>query len=73
MWTRYNVMSYNLVTLHDIIKKFKTLEDEHFLVRMDPKEAGIYGDQQGSSWWNAAAGEIDGEIWGGAGLIRHDD
>lgn len=39
----YNVMAYNLVTLHDIIKKFKTVEDEHFILRMDPKEAQIYG------------------------------
>lgn len=39
----YNVFAYNLVTLHDTLAKFATLEDEHFLVRMDPREAEIYG------------------------------
>lgn len=39
----YNVMAFNLVTLHDIIKKFSTQEDDHFILRMEPKETQIYG------------------------------
>jgi tetratricopeptide (TPR) repeat protein len=41
----YDVVAYNLVTLRDAIKSFHTLESEHFSVRMEPREAGIYGDQ----------------------------
>ena len=41
----YNVMAFNLVTLHDIIKKFNTQENDHFVLRMDPKEAPIYGQR----------------------------
>jgi tetratricopeptide (TPR) repeat protein len=40
----YDVVAYNLVTLRDAIKNFRTLESEHFSVRMDPREAGVYGD-----------------------------
>jgi tetratricopeptide (TPR) repeat protein len=40
----YDVLAYNLVTLHDSIAKFKTLQSRHFLVRMDPAEASIWGD-----------------------------
>jgi tetratricopeptide (TPR) repeat protein len=39
----YNVMAYNLVTLHDRLAKFKTLSNDQFLLRMDAKEAPIYG------------------------------
>ncbi len=39
----YNVTAFNLVTLHDIIAKFKTVENDHFILRMDPKEADLYG------------------------------
>ena len=41
----YDVIAYNLVTLADVMGKFETLENEHFLVRMSPREAAIYGDQ----------------------------
>ena len=39
----YNVLAHNLVTLHDSLGKFRTLEQDGFLVRMDDREAGIYG------------------------------
>ena len=39
----YDVVAFNLTTLHDRIAKFQTLKSEHFLVRMDPQEASIYG------------------------------
>ncbi len=39
----YDVVAFNLTTLHDRIAKFQTLTSEHFLVRMDPQEAAIYG------------------------------
>jgi tetratricopeptide (TPR) repeat protein len=41
----YNVLAFNLVTLHDTLSKFSVLETEHFVVRMEPKEAGIYGQR----------------------------
>lgn len=41
----YNVLAYNLVTLHDTLSKFSALETEHFIVRMEPKEARIYGER----------------------------
>jgi tetratricopeptide (TPR) repeat protein len=40
---QYNVVAFNLVTLHESLSKFRTLEDEHFLVRMDQQEADVYG------------------------------
>lgn len=42
---QYNVVAYNLVTLHDNIKKFRTLQTADFLVRMDDREARIYGQR----------------------------
>ncbi|HVT82432.1 MAG TPA: tetratricopeptide repeat protein, partial [Phycisphaerae bacterium] len=39
----YNIMAYNLVTLRDRLARFKTLSSEHFVVRMDPHEAPVYG------------------------------
>ncbi len=41
----YNVVVYNLVTLRESLSKFQTLTSPHFIVRMDPKEAGIYGQR----------------------------
>ncbi len=41
----YNVAAYNLVTLQDNIAKFTTLENEHFIIRMESREAAIYGDR----------------------------
>ncbi|WP_250846662.1 tetratricopeptide repeat protein [Aquisphaera insulae] len=39
----YNVVTYNLMTLHDRLAKFRTLEDDGLVVRMDPREADLYG------------------------------
>jgi tetratricopeptide (TPR) repeat protein len=39
----YNVVAHNLVTLQESIAKFRTLEEDGFLVRMDAREADIYG------------------------------
>jgi tetratricopeptide (TPR) repeat protein len=39
----YNVVAYNLTTLHDRIAGFRTLEGDGFVVRMEPKEADLYG------------------------------
>ena len=39
----YNVVAYNLVTLRDRLAGFRTLEDDGFIVRMDKREAEIYG------------------------------
>jgi tetratricopeptide (TPR) repeat protein len=41
----YNVVAYNLTTLRDRLAGFKTLESEGFLVRMDPREAQLYGSR----------------------------
>lgn len=41
----YNVVAYNLVTLRESLAKFQTLTSKHFLVRMDPKEAEVYGQR----------------------------
>ncbi|OAI57127.1 hypothetical protein AYO47_08305, partial [Planctomyces sp. SCGC AG-212-M04] len=41
----YNVVAHNLVTLEENLAKFRTLEEDGFLVRMDAKEAEIYGDR----------------------------
>lgn len=40
----YNVVAYNLVTLYDRLQSFATLRGDGILVRMDPREAAIYGD-----------------------------
>jgi len=39
----YDVSSYNLVTLHDTMRKFVTLTNDHFYLRMSENEAEIYG------------------------------
>ncbi len=39
----YNVLAYNLITLRDRLNGFRTLKDDGFLVRMDPREADLYG------------------------------
>lgn len=41
----YDVVAYNLVTLHENLSKFQTIEDDHFLIRMDPREAEVYGQR----------------------------
>jgi len=39
----YNLAAYNLVTLHQTLAKFETLEAGGFLLRMDAYEADVYG------------------------------
>jgi tetratricopeptide (TPR) repeat protein len=39
----YNVVAYNLTNLRDRLAAFKTLEAEGLIVRMDPREAELYG------------------------------
>jgi tetratricopeptide (TPR) repeat protein len=41
----YDVLAYNLVTLHDNIAKFQVLSNADFRLRMQPQEAVIYGDR----------------------------
>lgn len=41
---RYNVVAHNLMTLYDRLKDFRILERDGIQVRMDPREAAIYGD-----------------------------
>lgn len=41
----YNVLAYNLVTLRDTLSTFRTLRSDHFLLRMESREAQIYGDR----------------------------
>lgn len=40
----YNVVAFNLVSLHDRLKNFATIENDAFTLRMDQREAKIYGD-----------------------------
>ncbi len=40
---QYSVVAHNLVNLRDQISKFRTLEKDGFVVRMDAGEADIYG------------------------------
>ncbi len=39
----YDVVAFNLVTLHDRMAEFTTLRDDDFIVRMSASEAKIYG------------------------------
>ncbi len=39
----YDVAANNLMALHDVVKSFQTLTNEHFILRMQPREAGLYG------------------------------
>ena len=39
----YNVVAFNLDTLRDRLAGFRTLEGDGFVVRMDPREADLYG------------------------------
>lgn len=42
---KYNVVAFNLRTLKERLSKFTTLEAPGLIVRMDAKEADIYGDR----------------------------
>jgi tetratricopeptide (TPR) repeat protein len=39
----YNVVAYNLVTLHGLLSGFRTLRNDNLVVRMEPREADLYG------------------------------
>lgn len=41
----YDTTTFNLLELKDQLAKFKTLEDEFFIIRMESKEADVYGEQ----------------------------
>ena len=41
----YNVVAHNLVQLQANLSRFRTLENKDFVIRMDAREAGIYGDR----------------------------
>jgi tetratricopeptide (TPR) repeat protein len=41
----YNVVAYNLVTLRDRLSSFRTLEGEGLVLRMDAREAELYGSR----------------------------
>ena len=41
----YNVVAHNLSVLHEHIQEYRTLEADGVVLRMDPREAGIYGDR----------------------------
>ena len=41
----YDVVAFNLATLHDTISKFQYLTNENLRVRMHPREAAVYGDR----------------------------
>ncbi len=40
----YNVIAHNLITLSDRLSEFRVLEADGIVVRMDRREAAIYGD-----------------------------
>ncbi len=42
---QYSVVAHNLVTLRDNLSKFRTLEGDGFVVRMEESESYIYGQQ----------------------------
>ena len=41
----YNVVAYNAVTLRDEMRDYATIETDKFLLRMDAREAKIFGEQ----------------------------
>lgn len=41
----YQVVAHNLITLRDHLKGFRTLTTEGFVVKMDAREADVYGEQ----------------------------
>ncbi len=41
----YNVLAYNLTNLRDRLAGFKTLKEDGFVVRMEPREAELYGSR----------------------------
>jgi tetratricopeptide (TPR) repeat protein len=41
----YNVEAYNLVHLHDALSEFETLSADGLVLKMDKREAAVYGDK----------------------------
>jgi tetratricopeptide (TPR) repeat protein len=41
----YNVVAYNLTTLRDRLAGFRTLNQDGFVLRMEPREADLYGQR----------------------------
>jgi tetratricopeptide (TPR) repeat protein len=41
----YNIHAYNLVTLQESLARFRTLEEDGILVRMEAREADLYGSR----------------------------
>ncbi|MFM8584743.1 MAG: peptidase MA family metallohydrolase, partial [Planctomycetaceae bacterium] len=41
----YNLLAYNLQTLHDSVDHFRTLTGDGVVLRMEPREAEMFGDQ----------------------------
>lgn len=41
----YNVLAHNLVTLHDDLDRFRTLERGGFILRMESRHAAVYGER----------------------------
>ncbi|QDT97973.1 peptidase MA family metallohydrolase [Gimesia aquarii] len=41
----YDTTTFNLLELKDQLAKFKTLEDDYFVIRMESKEADVYGQE----------------------------
>ncbi len=39
----YDTTTFNLLNLRDHMRKFRTIENEHFVLRMSEREAAIYG------------------------------
>ena len=39
----YNVVAFNLISLRDRLAKFRTLKEDGIIVKMEPREADIYG------------------------------
>jgi predicted Zn-dependent protease len=39
----YNVTANNLLSLHDVLRNFQILTNQHFVLRMTPHEAALYG------------------------------
>ncbi len=41
----YDVQANNLMALHEVIRKFQILTNDHFVLRMDAREAVLYGSR----------------------------
>ncbi len=52
---RYNVVAFNLKTLQNRIAKFTTIQAPGFIIRMDAREAKIYGERVASLLQRAKA------------------